>query len=199
MPLGVWRVMMNDAILIKKIIFLALCLSVSACLQVFPDYFIYWRESLLIELWRIWTSHWVHVGWIHYLLNMLAFICLAFIFPQFKPNHIAALLLILPVCISLSFYFFFPHILAYAGLSGVLHGLYVVAAMIHLPDLKERHFSILVLVLIAGKLFWENTFGQVGTAALIGSPVLVEAHLVGAISGLIYAIFYMMLGKILKR
>ncbi|MEG1030940.1 MAG: rhombosortase [Acinetobacter sp.] len=190
---------MDDKLLIKKIIFLALCLSISACLQVFPDYFVYWRESLLTEVWRIWTAHWVHVGWIHYVLNMLAFICLPFIFPQFKLSHIAVLLCILPLCMSLSFYLFFPNIMAYAGLSGVLHGLYVVAAMMYLFDPKERRFSILVLVLISGKLLWENTFGQMGTAELIGSPVLVEAHLVGALSGLIYAILYILVVKFLKR
>jgi rhomboid family GlyGly-CTERM serine protease len=190
--------MMSDAILIRKIIFIAICLSFSACLQVFPDFFIYWREHLLTDMWRIWTAHWVHVGWMHYLLNMLAFMCLPFIFPQFKSQHIAFLLCLLPLCISLTFYIFFPQIMAYAGLSGVLHGLYVVAAIIHLPDPQERRFSAVVLFLIAAKLMWENTFGQVGTAELIGSPVLVEAHLIGAMSGLLYAVFYLLIFKPFK-
>ncbi len=190
---------MRDSILIKKIIFIAICLSFSACLQVFPDTFIYWRDSLFPQVWRIWTAHWVHVGWIHYFLNMLAFICLPFIFPQFKSLHISVLLLLLPIAVSLSFYLFFPHIMAYAGLSGVLHGLYVVAAMVCLPKQEERHFSILVLLLIAGKLLWENTFGQMGTAELIGSPVLVEAHLLGASSGFMYALVYLGILKSLKK
>lgn len=190
---------MRDSVLIKKIIFIAICLSFSACLQVFPDVFIYWRDSLFSQFWRIWTAHWVHVGWIHYFLNMVAFVCLPFIFPHFKVRQITFLLLFLPLCISLSFYVFFPHVMAYAGLSGILHGLYVFAAMLCLPSREERHFSMLVLGLIAIKLLWENTFGQMGTAELIGSPVLVEAHLLGASGGLICALMYLWMLKSLKR
>lgn len=72
---------MQDQHLRRKIIFLAAFVSLSASLQIFNDAFIYWQESLLGEFWRLWTAHWVHVGWAHYFLNILAFICLPFIFP----------------------------------------------------------------------------------------------------------------------
>lgn len=64
---------MKDHVLNSKVLLVAVCISISACLQVFPDTFIYyWRESLLGEFWRLWTAHWVHVGWVHFLLNMMA-------------------------------------------------------------------------------------------------------------------------------
>ncbi|WP_148334991.1 rhombosortase [Acinetobacter lwoffii] len=174
----------------RKIIFLAAFVSLSACLQIFHDHFIYWQESLLGEFWRLWTAHWVHVSWIHYFLNILAFICLPFIFPRATVWHFCAILLILPPLISLSFYFFLPNIEAYAGLSGVLHGAYVAVACVHLLYKRERGFAALVLFLIFAKLVWENTIGNVGTAQLIGSPVLVEAHLLGVIWGVILALIY---------
>lgn len=87
---------MKDHVLNKKVLLVAGCISVSAYLQVFPDYFIYWHESLLGEFWRLWTAHWVHVGWIHFLLNMMAFACLPFIFPHTKVWHILSLLFLLP-------------------------------------------------------------------------------------------------------
>ncbi|WP_180077499.1 rhombosortase [Acinetobacter sp. YH12208] len=174
----------------RKIIFLAAFVSLCACLQIFKDSFIYWQESLLSEFWRLWTAHWVHVGWTHYFLNILAFICLPFIFPRAILWHFSAILLILPPLISLSFYFFLPNIEAYAGLSGVLHGAYVAVACVHLLYKRERSFAALVLFLIFGKLVWENTIGNVGTAQLIGSPVLVEAHLLGVIWGVILALIY---------
>lgn len=183
---------MQDQFMLHKVIFIAIVMSFSACLQVFPDVFIYWQASLLHEFWRLWTGHWVHVGWIHYLLNMLAFACLPFIFPRVKIWHFVALLFLLPVFISLSFYYFFPDIEAYAGLSGVLHGAYVTVACVHLLYKKERHFAALVLLLILAKLFWENTIGSVGTAELIGSPVLVEAHLLGVIGGVLIALIYIL-------
>ncbi|NAS10222.1 rhombosortase [Acinetobacter haemolyticus] len=184
---------MKDQIWIRKVILIAVCVSVAACLQVFTDHFIYWKSSLLTEFWRLWTAHWVHVGWMHFLLNMLAFACLPFIFPHVRNWHLVALLLLLPPFISLVFYYYLPYIDAYAGLSGVLHGLYTAVSIVYLQYQNERKFAVLVLVLIAAKLIWENTFGQSGTAQLIGSPVLTEAHLIGAIGGVLCGSGYLLL------
>jgi hypothetical protein len=67
---------------------------------------------------------------------------------------------------------------------------------VYLQYKNERKFAILVLALIAVKLIWENTFGQTGTAQLIGSPVLTEAHLIGAIGGLLCGLSYLLIRKI---
>nr|WP_174507325.1 rhombosortase [Acinetobacter sp. Marseille-Q1620] len=176
----------------SKIVLIAVCCSFSACLQVFPSFFIYLRANLFSEFWRLWTAHWVHVGWVHYLLNMLAFVCLPFIFPQIKNKIFVTLLFVLSPLISLVFYFLYLAIEAYAGLSGVLHGLYVFAAILYLTIPTERKFALLILTLVMVKLLWENTFGQTGTAELIGSPVLVEAHLWGAICSTILALLYLL-------
>ena len=186
---------MKDQIWVRKVILIAVCISISAFLQVFADHFIYWKPDLLTEFWRLWTAHWVHVGWMHFFLNMLAFSFLPFIFPHARNWHLCALLLVLPPFISLAFYFYLPYIEAYAGLSGVLHGLYTAVSLVYLQYPQERKFAILVLVLIAMKIVWENTFGQTGTAQLIGSPVLTEAHLIGAIGGLFCGLGYSLLRK----
>ena len=190
---------MKDQFIAEKIIFVAVFLSFSACLQVFVDHFIYWQASLLEEPWRIWTGHWVHVGWIHYALNILAFACLPFIFYRTKIWHFIGLLLLLPPLISLGFYLYLPNIEAYAGLSGVLHGIYVSIAMIHLFYKRDRGFATIVLLLILAKLVWENTFGNTNTAELIGSPVLTEAHLLGVIAGVIMAIVYILGEQMIGR
>ncbi|MGM7312473.1 rhombosortase, partial [Acinetobacter baumannii] len=112
-----------------------------------------------------------------------------------KVWHIISLLFLLPPFISLVFYFYLPNIDAYAGLSGVLHGLYTAVALVYLQYRKERNFAFLVLGLIVAKLIWENTFGQTGTAQLIGSPVLTEAHLYGAIGGAIFGGCYWLIQR----
>ena len=56
--------------------------------------------------------------------------------------------------------------------------------------LRVNLIAALVLLLILSKLIWENTVGSLGTAELIGSPVLVEAHLLGVIWGIIFALAY---------
>ena len=190
---------MKDQIWIKKVILIAVCISLSACLQVFAEHFIYWKPSLLNEFWRLWTAHWVHVGWMHFLLNMLAFICLPFIFPQVRNWQVIALLVILPPFISLTFYFYLPYIDAYAGLSGVLHGLYSAVGLAYLQYQNERKFTLFVLTVMVLKLGWEHTFGQMGTAKLIGSPVLTEAHLIGAIGGVLCGLGYLFMMKLKKR
>lgn len=183
---------MQEIQLKKRMILIASCICIAACLQIFQSTFIYWRYTFFSEIWRWWTAHWVHVGWIHFALNMIAFACLPFIFPHIQNRFIILLLLILAPLCSLSFYYFYPEIEAYAGLSGVLHGLYVAAAFFYLKFRKERNFVVLVLCLVVVKLIWENTFGQIGTAQLIGSPVLVEAHLVGTFWGAILAVMYLL-------
>lgn len=91
---------------------------------------------------------------------------------------------------QLLFYYFYPNVEAYAGLSGVLHGLYVACALYYLKFKSERQFSTLVLGLVLAKIIWENTFGSLQTAELIGSPVLVEAHLLGVIGGILAVMTY---------
>ena len=186
---------MRDQFLVRKVLFLAVFASISASMQVFSQNFIYWKPHLLQEFWRLWTGHWVHVGWIHYFLNLFAFICLPFIFPRVKTWHFWALLLVFPPFISLGFYYFLADIEAYAGLSGVLHGAYVSIAIVHLFHGRDRGFSGLVLFLIFAKLIWENTVGNTGTAELIGSAVLVEAHLLGVICGIVMAVLYLVLSR----
>ncbi|TCM70819.1 rhomboid family GlyGly-CTERM serine protease [Acinetobacter calcoaceticus] len=183
---------MKERQLKRTIIFIAFAMFIAACLQVFQQWFFYSKFEFFTQPWRWWTGHWVHVGWIHYVLNMLAFICLPFIFPQLRLRYLVLMLLALPPIMSFSFYYFYPNIEAYAGLSGVLHGLYVAVAIFYLQFAKERKFALLVLGLVGAKLIWENTFGSLQTAELIGSPVLVEAHLVGAIWGGAISIIYLL-------
>lgn len=182
---------MINQILVYKILFIATCISFSACLQVFQDFFIYWRPDFFTEVWRWWTAHWVHVGWVHYAFNMLAFACLPFIFPNIKNRYLVLLLLFLAPLMSLTFYYAMPHVEAYAGLSGVLHGLYAAVAVYSLQFSSERKFALLVLFLAIVKVSWENLVGSVQTVQLIGSPVLTEAHWIGLLWGATLAIFYL--------
>lgn len=190
---------MKEQAVVRKVLFIAICASISASLQVFQDAFIYWRPILLEQPWRFWTSHWVHVGWMHYLFNALAFACLPFIFPQAKNRYLLSLLLILPPCISFTFYYLYPQIEAYAGLSGVLHGLYVATAVYLLQFKHERKFSVLVIGLVISKILWENFFGSLHTDELIGSPVLLEAHFVGGIWGAVLAMIWLGLDKSIQQ
>lgn len=172
----------------KNILFIATSIIFFAMLQLFQTHFIYQHDVFLSQPWRWWTGHWVHVGWIHYVLNVLALACLPFLFPNIKKQVFIALLLILPPLLSLCFYLIYPHIFAYAGLSGILHGLFVFCAIVSLKEKPERNFAFIVLLCILGKIAWEHFFGALQTEQLIGHPVLIQAHLLGVIFGSICAI-----------
>lgn len=158
---------------------------VSGLLQLGASHFIYMRSLMLVEPWRWWTAHWVHVGWLHYLLNMLALAALPFIFPkvQFK-NFLVTLLLFSPL-LSLGLYLGLPQLDAYAGLSGVLHGIYVYAAFESFTQQRrERQFALLVLACVLVKVLTEKWFGYTETARLIQAPVLIESHQIGVLIGM---------------
>ncbi|RKG40318.1 rhombosortase [Acinetobacter rongchengensis] len=164
------------------------CAIFFGILQFFQQHLIYQYDVLFSQPWRIWTGHWVHVGWIHYLLNILAFACLPFLFSNIRWWYLIVLLIILPVLLSIIFHFIYPNVFAYAGLSGILHGLFIFCAIVSLNEKKERYFASIILLLILIKIIWEYYFGSFQTAQLIGHPVLTQAHLWGAIFGTLLAI-----------
>lgn len=169
---------------IHAIVTVSLVLAVLFQLQ--AEYFIYLRDVMWSQPWRFMTAHFVHVGWIHYALNMFALACLPFIFPRLSAQYLLIALLSLPIFMSLCFYYFYPQVDAYAGFSGVLHGLYTLAAIQGLTIYSERHFALFILVGLAAKLAWEAVVGELSlTMRLIGSPVLIEAHQLGVIGAVL--------------
>lgn len=160
---------------------------VCGLLQLGMNSFIYQRELMWGEPWRWWTAHWVHVGWRHYALNMLAFLCLPFIFPHLSRATLLLSLLVLPLLLSAGLYWLLPNVQAYAGLSGILHGMFVLVAFESLKIKQERKFAFLVLGCIAIKISLEKWMGYSETAQLIQAPVLIESHQIGVVTGIIFA------------
>lgn len=172
----------------ETVFFIAFCIIFFAMLQFFQTFFIYRQDIFFNQPWRWWTAHWVHVGWIHYLLNILVLTCLPFIFPHVKKIVLIILLLILPPLLSFSFYLIYPEVYAYAGLSGILHGLFIFCALVSLKEKSERNFALIILMGIFLKILWEHFWGALQTQALIGHPVLTQAHWLGVLYGSLCAI-----------
>lgn len=85
--------------------------------------------------------------------------------------------------ISLLFLQFNPNIGWYVGFSGVLFGLYVMAAVdaIH----RFRFISVTLLLLITAKMVIDLvSSGKMTSSELIGVPVLIESHLYGVLMAL---------------
>ena len=143
----------------------------------------YQRERVLEgQLWRLLSAHAVHLGWRHFLLNLLA---LVLICPDSLRRGAAVWLIFASLAaIDGGLLLLRPEILWYVGLSGVLHGLLAGACVLT----ARRREGRVLLLLLGAKLLWEQRYGALpSTATIAGGPVLVDAHLFGAIGGLVCA------------
>jgi rhomboid family GlyGly-CTERM serine protease len=138
--------------------------------------------------WLLLTGHLVHLNWTHWALNMAGLVIVAVFFSLYGSIlDWLFVLLFSAIVIGLGLYWFHPELGWYVGLSGVLHGLFIYGAI------REIRFypvsGYILLLLLTGKLFWEYMNGALpGSEQMTGGRVLVEAHLYGAIAGLV-AIF----------
>ena len=138
-----------------------------------------WQETH--EWWRLVTAHWVHVNWIHFLLNAAGLVlCLSITSPQWTVLRWFVYQIVLATGISVLFSLFNPELKWYAGYSGILYGVFILAAF----DLyrRDRVISILVIAAILIKITIEQS-GEINltTSDIIGSPVIVDAHLYGVL------------------
>lgn len=162
------------------------------------------------ELWRLFTGHFAHLSWTHLLTNLLGLALVWGLFGHHLPvkrwlhviafNALGISLMLLVIGSQFNMY------LWYVGLSGVLHGMFLVGC---LYDLRSgRWDSKLLLALLIGKIVWEQLAQIFGSGPdsesfitqlvelFIGGPVLIDAHLYGAIMGLItYLIFRRIEGR----
>jgi rhomboid family GlyGly-CTERM serine protease len=136
------------------------------------------------QAWRLLTAHLVHLGWGHLWPNLLALLLIGGLLEEFlKPVEWLAASFVTAVAIGVGLLVLDPAIQWYVGLSGVLHGLVACGAVTMLLAGHVRLGAVLVVGL-ALKLAWEQVYGGIPlTAASVGGPVVVAAHLYGAVSG----------------
>lgn len=142
------------------------------------------------EWWRLLSAHLVHLNLWHTLLNVLGLVTLALLCPQRLPwTLMLRRLLWLGFGVSLCLYHFAPAVPDYVGLSGVLHGLFVLGLVP--PALRADRYALAALALLLAKLVAEQVWGaSAAEGELIGGYVVTQAHLYGAVLALAYGIFF---------
>lgn len=176
-----------------KLAVLAILLILPIALMLFEAQLHLRYQALAIldkQYWRWLTAHWVHLTWGHLWMNWLALLILMVsFFENLDAKGWLWLCLGLSLLTSIVFIGFAPELHWYVGLSGILHGLFV---FLVLQDHKLT--ALLKALFIAGlgiKLVWEQIYGAIpGSAKLAGGNVVVDAHLYGAISGLLIFLTY---------
>lgn len=138
------------------------------------------------EWWRLLSAHGVHLGPTHMLLNgAMLVVVMALVGHTLIPAEWLALGLVSALTVSIGIWLWLPGMTWFVGLSGVLHGLIIAGALAAWP--RERAPSSVILAVLAIKLGSEALFGATpGTADLVGGPVLVESHFLGAAAGLVW-------------
>lgn len=136
------------------------------------------------QLWRLVTGHFVHLGWTHMWLNLAGLALVAWLvgaaFSGLRWLLVAGLTIL---TIDLGFWFLYPGLAWYVGLSGLLHGL-LLGGLVKGVVGRDKE-SIILLCFVLAKLAWEQLSGGPlpGSEATSGGTVIVNAHLYGAVGG----------------
>ena len=134
-------------------------------------------------LWLLLTGNLVHLGWSHLWLNLAGLLMVWWFFDtEFSLVEWLWVLLVSGLFVTVGLYLLDPYLIWYVGLSGLLHGLFIAGGIRLLG--RDTRFAILLLLLFAAKLAWEQLIGSLpGTSDMAGGPVVVNAHLYGAVGG----------------
>ncbi len=162
-------------------------------LQTLQPTLLYQRESILAgEAWRLWSGNLIHTNYYHMLLNLAGF----WIFLLLCGSALSLKLLISSIffattLIGCALLILHPEIKWYAGLSGVLYGLFVVGAVC-LAAAGEILSFIALIALIAIKLgsSWLGD-SDMTTQNMIEARIVDEAHLYGVIAGSFIAVCWL--------
>ena len=137
------------------------------------------------ELWRILTAHVTHLNWNHLWLNMAGVFMVAIFFGRYVSNRYWVISIIFISLFCSAGLMLDKQLENYVGFSGVLHGLFIIGARYELTRYKTS--GIVLLVLIVGKLIWEQVVGSLpGSEEITGGRVAMNAHLYGALGGVVY-------------
>lgn len=135
------------------------------------------------EYWRLLTGHLVHGTTAHLMLNMAGLGLIGMLF--FRDYSLRQWLIVLAasvVAIDAGFVLFEPQLQWYVGLSGVLHGALAAGAVAWWRH-ESRPLALALSLVLVIKLGWEQWQGALPLSG--DMPVIVDAHLYGAIGGLV--------------
>jgi rhomboid family GlyGly-CTERM serine protease len=143
------------------------------------------------QLWRLLTDNLVHLGWWHLFLNALGIVVLVLLCPEPLAGAVwLRRVMLIGIGMSLGLYFFVPGTRWYVGASGLIHGLFVLGLGRQLMQQRDL-IAAGCLAYLLGKIGWEMATGvPVSDEQAIGGQVLVESHLYGSLSALLYGLIF---------
>lgn len=138
------------------------------------------------EYWRLLTGHFVHGTTAHLMLNLAGLAVVAAVCGRLYSLGECLLILVVSIAaIDLGFVFCEPQLEWYVGFSGVLHGGLAAGAVAWMRR-ESRDLALGLMAIIVAKLAWEQWRGALPFSG--DMPVIVDAHLYGAIGGTLAAV-----------
>jgi len=140
------------------------------------------------ELWRLFSGHFAHLSVSHLVLNSAGLLLVWYLIGDtYSARDWLLIIVSTLMSIDLAFWFLSPSLYWYVGMSGLLHGLLAAGIVARLRSLDGE--TVLLLLLLTAKIAWEQYAGPVpGSEATSGGPVVVDAHLYGALGGILGAL-----------
>jgi rhomboid family GlyGly-CTERM serine protease len=134
------------------------------------------------QWWRFLTAHLTHLDARHALLNAAAFALLWALFARsYAPRQWLVAIGLSVLTIDAGFWLLSPEVAWYVGASALLHGVFACGCIAWIRG--GDRLGIVALVLLAGKLAWEQHSGPL---PFMGDrPVLTISHLYGATGGVL--------------
>jgi len=158
--------------------------------QFFRDTLVFHRSGIDSgQWWLLISGNFVHSNYPHLFLNLAGLWIFGFLFfdnVSLKTFIISTILL--SVSVGIGLYIFDPELQKYYGFSGILYGLFLIGATSS-PLSKDWFTGISIILFIVGKIIWDLVYGgSSSSAALIGMPVAVHAHLYGALGAFLISV-----------
>jgi len=137
------------------------------------------------QLWRLFTSQFVHANWAHLGLNCAGIALIWLLHGEYtSPSRYGFNIATLAIWCGLGVFWFCPTITIYTGLSALLHGVIIWGAIKDVTVGLKSGYVLFIGVWL--KLIAEQINGpSADIGALINSTVAVDAHLIGAIGGVL--------------
>lgn len=167
-----------------------LCVLLLLCFYLLDkDHLALYNPALHGEYYRLLTGNLTHTNFNHLLMNCFG-VVLVWLFFADHLTWRRYLVVLLSCCIGSNLVgFWLAENDSLVGISGALHGMFVYGAVRDIVEKTNIETGWIILIGAMGKVILENTAGlDIGSSALIGTRVAVEAHLSGVICGLILGI-----------
>ena len=141
------------------------------------------------EYYRLLTANFTHSNFYHLIMNCFG-VLLIWLFFADHLNWPRYFVVLITCCVGGNIAgFWLSENNSLVGISGALHGMFMYGAMRDIIEKTNIETGSIILIGGIGKVTLENTMGlDIGSSALIGTRVAVEAHLSGVICGLMLGI-----------